>query len=367
MATSCTDDAKAMRDGASADAIGIDRPRRGETVRVAGLDTIRLICALVVVHCHCSKSLQLDADQFTWLPLKIAVALLSNATPASAAVTTFFVISGFCIHYAGAPHAKIPFFRFVARRWTRIWLPLLAALGLARLLDMPFELYAQSVLWSVYAEIIYYTIYPVIHLLARRVGWMTLIVASYVAALGVAATQPGALEYPSFGLAGNWLLGLPCWLLGCLLAEQIRGTTVQSETPAVSSPWLAPELTIWFWRLAVWAAATASSVVRFHLHIGLPWTLNFFALLVFFWLRREILLHNRVRPWRWTESLGAMTYSIYIVHLPIYRALASHNLLRYGPLTNTAITWTLVFVGSVVFYYAVEAPSHRLAQKIRLK
>ena len=63
---------------------------------------------------------------------------------------------------------------------------------------------------------------------------------SFVIALLLAATNPRAKDYPSWGLGLNWVLGLPCWLLGCELAER-------------SAPGLpAGPTSIWRWRIAVW-------------------------------------------------------------------------------------------------------------------
>jgi len=46
---------------------------------------------------------------------------------------------------------------------------------------------------------------------------------------------------------------------------------------------------IWCWRAGVWAASVIASVLTFHTPIGLPWTLNLFAVFAVFWLQRKLL------------------------------------------------------------------------------
>ena len=75
--------------------------------RIAGLDAIRFICALIVVLAHTGRPpLTAWADTSTWFGWFIdgsAGLLFSSA----AAVIVFFVISGFCIHYPAISPAGI--------------------------------------------------------------------------------------------------------------------------------------------------------------------------------------------------------------------------------------------------------------------
>src|SRR5690242_18982998 len=95
-----------------------------------------------------------------------------------AAVIVFFVISGFCIHYPFRGVERLQVSSFLARRYIRIGIPALAAMGLAGwtgvqalLLKSPsfaFTLDAirhvndghTGLIWSLVCELIYYTCYP---------------------------------------------------------------------------------------------------------------------------------------------------------------------------------------------------------------
>lgn len=78
----------------------------------------------------------------------------------------------------------------------------------------------DSILWSLVCEEVYYTLYPLILKTRVRWGWTSLIGATFAGAYAVVLTNPTAGNYPSYGAGLNWILGLPCWLLGCQLAER---------------------------------------------------------------------------------------------------------------------------------------------------
>jgi hypothetical protein len=102
---------------------------------------------------------------------------------------------------------------------------------------------------------------------------------AWILAFLTVLTKPAAGDYSSYGPELNWVLGLPCWLLGCRLAERMESF----ETVAVGSG------QIWIWRASAWALSTAICLLRFHTpHIGYPWTLNLFALFACASLEREI-------------------------------------------------------------------------------
>jgi hypothetical protein len=132
-------------------------------------------------------------------------------------------------------------------------------------------LFHDSILWSLAAELIYYTLYPAFLAMHRSgVSWLRMFAGSFLLALALATTDPSAKSYPSWGEGLNWVLGLPCWLAGCVLAQRVA-----------DGRWAAPA-GIWRWRFAVWAASVLLSALRFHSPLGYPWTLNLFAILVAF-------------------------------------------------------------------------------------
>jgi hypothetical protein len=189
----------------------------------------------------------------------------------------------------------------------------------------------------------------------RGITFQKMITVSFVLALGVAATNPRIGNYPAFGIWGNWLLGLPCWLLGCLLAERAR--------PAAESP-IPSQNAIWAWRLSIWGLSWAASVARYHSPVGFPWTLNFFAIAVFFWLEREIRYFQVNRPGRLLEFGGLWAYSLYLCHTVFPSLLSRFHFPNFGPNLNWMLVTVLNMGLCLLFYYVVEKPSHLVARKI---
>ncbi|MBA3963870.1 MAG: acyltransferase [Chthoniobacterales bacterium] len=325
------------------------------TGRVRGLDSVRFICALWVFFGH-------EAEPKLWDPFapgsvlsRSLHALWGNLWPGPAAVIVFFVISGFCIHFPYAASRRQLYLKeFYARRFLRILGPAAVAILLSAFIGLGLAVFEYSILWSLLAELIYYGCYPALRALQLRFGsWRGILTVSYAIAFAIAATNSSAPYYPSYGPGLNWLLGLPCWLLGCVLAESIRTTP----------PRAVGRVSIWVWRAAVFGAAWTSSFMRFHTPIGDPWTLTFFGVLVALWLRREIDFRRQVAPWRWLEWAGLWSYSLYLVHLPIGALFAE----LFPRMASNNLRWMVmvlfVLVVCYLFYLVVERPSHALAKK----
>ena len=323
--------------------------------RIAGLDAIRFICALIVVLAHTGRPpLTAWADTSTWFGWFIdgsAGLLFSSA----AAVIVFFVISGFCIHYPFARTLKIPSVAgYLPRRYLRIVVPVIIATWLGSYVGIGLRLFNGTILWSLAAELIYYTLYPLLLLLRRRVGsWIPPLIASFAAALLLVALHPDAKEYPSFGLEFNWLLGLPCWLAGCALADRVAAGK------------FAPSLkNIWPLRLAVWAAMTLCMALRFHSPIGYPWSLNFFALFAAVWLAFEISRFFTHKPSRILESLGLWSYSLYLTHKASAALYAKLGIPDFGVYLTWALRLAFILALAYLFYLVVEKPAHWLARTV---
>lgn len=152
---------------------------------------------------------------------------------------------------------------------------------------MPFALFTDSVLWSLLCEEIYYFyfLYPVLLFLRDRIGWRYLMALSWGLSVITLLTDPRAMIYPLYGAGLNWILGLPCWLMGCRLAEHLESF--------YASP--VSVYQIWIWRGATWMLSSLSLIFRFHARIGYPWTLNLFAAFATLWIEREVRFH-KARP-----------------------------------------------------------------------
>ncbi len=319
--------------------------------RINGLDSIRFILACWVAIGHIGLFPLLEgidtASRLGWF-LK---GLYGASVNGPAAVIVFFVISGFCIHfpYRNGDFPRLG--RYYPRRYFRILAPLGAAISFYALLRVDMPLLGQSILWSIVCEEIYYLIYPGLLLVRRTMGWRWLLATAFMLSVLVAWSNPTAGNYPSYGWRFNWLLGLPCWLLGCILAEKSDSL----QTPVSRG-------TIWKWRLGVWMASCVSLGLRFHASVGFPHTLNWFAVLAYFWLEREIAYYRTAQPLPQLQWGGQWSYSLYLMHVcanVIFVRLAFPNL-------GFTVTWLMrfgwVLAVSYIFYLIVERPSHSFAR-----
>ena len=320
--------------------------------RVRGLDAVRAMCTLWVVMGHFGgPPITAGIDKSTRAGWLVAGAY-NNFWNGPAAVIVFFVVSGFCIHYPFSRTLRIPsLVGYATRRYLRIGIPLAVAVAVSPSLGVKLDLFHDSVLWSLAAELVYYTLYPALLALRRHgVTWRWMFASSFAVALLLAATDPIAKNYPSWGLGLNWILGLPCWLAGCELAER----AVHDHQPKPDA--------IWRWRLGVWGMSVALSVLRFHSPLGYPWTLNLFAVLVACWLSREISRYRVEHPPSWLEWAGRWSYSLYLVHVPASAFVSTFALPNLGPALNWLVLMGLILSVSYLFYLAVELPGHVAAR-----
>jgi peptidoglycan/LPS O-acetylase OafA/YrhL len=330
-------------------------PAETGTGRVAGLDTVRFVCAMWVLFGHLGFiPLTGNIDRNSLLGYLIAGAY-GNAVSGPAAVVVFFVISGFCIHYPFRHGAPIPLRSYYARRYARVLLPMAAAILLGLPLGINLTLLTDSILWSLVCEEIYYLIYPGLLRARALVGMRRLVGVSFVlAALMVLAKDPRAGNYPSYGILFNWVLGLPCWLLGCALAEADWG-----KPPSLRE--------LWAWRGGVWLASAVASVLRFHSPLKYPWTLNIFAILAAVWLAKEISRARVFPPSNLFERAGTWSYSIYLVHLHADALYQRFGLPYLGDLLQWLVKTSFALAVCYAFYRIVEKPSHELARHIGRK
>lgn len=324
------------------------------TGRVAGLDSLRSIAAIWVLFNHIGTfpmTNGLDKGH----PVGLMVhAIYGNLFAGPPAVFVFFVISGFCIHYCYWKQQNFQLLPYLTRRYIRIGIPLLVAILLATPLAVNLRLFQNSILWSLVAELIYYALYPVLRKLGEKFGWNRLLVFAFLGAIGAIILHPTAQDYSPYGNGLNWIIGLPCWLLGCKLAE-----VVVTDAPSDVS-----RSRIWSMRLFVWFLSSVSSVLRFHSPIGYPWTLLGFGIPVFIWLRMEIQYFRKTPPLPIFEWVGRWSYSIYLIHLVAAAAYQFLPLPNLGFNLNWSLKFMIIFFLSYIFFLVVEKPSHLLASRL---
>jgi peptidoglycan/LPS O-acetylase OafA/YrhL len=326
------------------------------------LDALRFVLALWVAIGH-FEMIQLWGDPNSgfglWHWFKRGWDTIVFGTPA---VIVFFVISGFCIHLPFRGDGKIDVARYYLRRYTRILIPVAGALIIYRLLGWHLTFWGEhsvlweSPLWSLACEEIYYALYPLLRWTRNGVGWKFLLPSAFVIGVGIAAIHPHAANWHLFGPFGTAMLLLPVWLLGCLLAEQAEGLSVQK-----------PLLSIWFWRFLAWLGCWVSEMMHFKLGISYTQTMVWFGVLAYVWVRQEIAHGKTHPPNRVLVAAGAWSYSLYLMHAPGGGLFLSLKL----PSAGKILDWLLVIASSLLFSYTfyllVEKPSHALARKIKVR
>jgi peptidoglycan/LPS O-acetylase OafA/YrhL len=329
---------------------------------LSGLDTLRFAAAAWVALFHgarppLDKLVDLDSA-----PGKALVALNNGLFNGVAAVMVFFVISGFVIHGANVGRTSLDLRAYYARRLTRIAPPVLIAQALCFALGPSASEHLDAVLWSLYCEIAYYAIYPLLFAAFRR-GWTlaSFVVASAVAFAIVIATWPVSY-YWELPLPVLIVVGLPNWILGCVLAET-RAQRRRLEDPGWS---------IWAWRAGAIVLASGLKALVTHgpLLVGYPASHWLIAVYSFFWISRELDYYAFRRAPRWSEIAGQASFSLYLVHNPVMSRFdlgdATSPLLGAGAFGWT-LSWALqlcaIALVTVAFYIAVEKPFHGLARR----
>jgi peptidoglycan/LPS O-acetylase OafA/YrhL len=342
----------------------IAKTRELRNNRMEGIDSIRAVCAVIVALGHLVIGIFFVAPS-KFIHLISSIYGLSFNGPA--AVIVFFLISGFCIHYPVASGRPMNLLAYYSRRYVRIGIPMIATLILfvksGEIHTLTLDSVSNTVLWSLVAEIIYYTIYPVLLPLKAAWGWNILLITFFCISYGVILSHMNISlhkGYSDFGLLWTWIVGLPCWLAGCRLSESIVDMRRDGNMPIIDTR------KIWAARSGIWLTSVFLIALNFHTPFRYPLTLNIFAIPVYYWLRLEILYYRTSTPWAWLESFGKASYSLYLIHPVVYCLVGRWT----GGQSHGPIVWFLamcgVCVGTSIFYFIVERPSHILAKKIRL-
>lgn len=333
---------------------------KNEYKHFAFLDGVRFLCALWVVFYHLGAppifrlasqfSEGKTAEIFTLLQRGFGVTF--NGT---AAVVAFFLISGFCIHYPYAAGKTLRIPAFYLARASRIGIPILAVSLVAAAL--PGGLHALgSVIWSLYAELIYYALYPLLLNSFKKFGIDKVIATSFIAAILLSMVPENKGGYLwSYGISLTWLLCLPMWLLGCKIAELLS-----SPNPLPIAQGALPLL---FARLGVVAMGAIAGVLAFMHWVTLKHSMLFFSLPCAVWLFMEFRQSETNNAYRFFSKMGSACFSIYLSH-----TLAPIAIGLVLGVNKSQLSWPVVMasvtVGSLACYWLLEEPSHRLSKRL---
>ena len=326
--------------------------------RVGGLDSIRFVCAFIVVLFHFGLVTRATFGTDPRGLAAVSRAVLGCLFDGPAAVIVFFVISGFCIHFPFRQDPAVNISSYYSRRLIRIGVPALVALCLWTWVGVKLEPQDAGIFWSIICEVEYYLLYPVLLRLRLRFGWWSLIVVSQVLAYILALSHIPDIQrvvgsYPAFGWY-NWVIGLPCWLLGCWLAD------VFEHFPRPSAP------LIWLSRIGIFVLSAMLQALRFHggsVYLSNAFTLNLFAVPACFWLGLEIAYRRKSPAPAVLEWAGKWSYSLYLMH-PVVPGLLSMSIWLLPDLSSSAGNLVPIFGSLLIaygFYLVIEAPAHRFA------
>lgn len=326
------------------------------------LDAMRFVLAFWVAVAH-YEMIPLFGDPATgsgiWHLFKHAWKSVVFGTPA---VIVFFVISGFCIHLPFRGTAKIDVLRYYLRRYTRILIPVAAAVVVYHFMGANFtwegkgSILWNSPLWSLACEEIYYAFYPLLRWIRNIFGWRKMLPVSFAGAVAVAATHPFQDGWDVFGPFGTAMILLPVWLLGCFLAEQAESLGEKDR-----------HISIWFWRFLAWLGCWSAEMLHFKLHIHYTQTMVWFGVLAYFWVREEIANGKTHSPSKYLVAAGAWSYSLYLMHWYGKTIVDDLGLNNFGGIIEWFLVMAACLVIAYLFYLAVERPSHKLARKIKVR
>jgi len=279
-------------------------------------------------------------------------------------VIAFFVISGIVIHlpYSDKNNVANPI-NYLIRRYLRIGIPMIAAVLIAFVFNLKTDIFP---LWSLYCELFYYTIFPLLLILIRKIGINKVLVFSFIISYLIIIAVTNSLadfihqnksyngNYWQMGTFITCIIGLPCWLLGVKIAEDMR--TLLSSTITAKR--------IYLMRACVFLAAFFCSVARFHFSLSYLLSLNIFAILAYSWIKLEITFWKDRRALSLLENAGKWSYSLYLCH-----ALGIIWVAHFFPSNSTWHILTLQCFTSLaisyLFYLVIEKTSHHFIRKIK--
>ncbi|MEO6520478.1 MAG: acyltransferase family protein [Mucilaginibacter sp.] len=324
---------------------------------ISGLDSIRFILALIVLLSHYPNPFLSFKDSHS-LFLRIIPSISNVFYNGAAAVITFFIISGFVIHYPNRNKTSLNVVSFLIRRVIRIGIPLI----IVELIGIYYKHQDLIPIWSLYCELIYYICYPLLFMI--KISWTRKFQISFVIGLIIAVAFNyqsilSAFYHRDINYMGDYwylgtlltaVLGLPCWLLGVLLAERIDSLDYEISF-----------ITIMKYRIGVLFISIILLIVMFHFYISYIFTFNIFALLLVKWLEKEIVYYKTHNCSRILEYMGKFSYSLYLTHglLRIFISL----LIPYELATYLVYIVLAIFI-SYIIYLLIEYPSHKIAQSL---
>jgi peptidoglycan/LPS O-acetylase OafA/YrhL len=369
-------------------------------LRLKSLDGARGLAALIVLIHHCALTVPEFADVYLagHIPAQGTLLWWITATPlkiftaGSEAVLLFFVLSGLVVSLPVLRARTFDWAAYFITRTLRLWLPVAASLLLAAvcvalvirdpslpvsrwvkesdvpLLDWPEVVGSldavrgptriNNPLWSLQWEFMFSLLLPLFVGIAVVLRRWTVVTVTTCAALTVVGMMNaiGYLSYLSAFMAGA-ALAFPVIARG--KRYRPRGATILSR-----ALWLTCCVFGILLMCAYWSLLTAGVTDPLALAVGKALALPGAVLIVLAAVYSRTMA--RFLEWRPVQWLGTISFSLYLVHVPIIlmfsRLFGSGHWMRsllFAVPTAFAVAW--------VFSKLVELPSHRLAKRVGRK
>lgn len=351
--------------------------------RVEWLDVLRGLAAFAVVLFHVRVTMWVGLRELASTPTystfdRVSAWLTLPFPLFGTAVMLFFVVSGFAIHYPyGGAQRPMDLRAYGFRRCFRIYPPYAAAVLLtvaaefaaALLVGAPVSSWAKvgaslamtqnymppagqmvgnPSLWSLPVEIELYLAYPLLLWFWRRFGTVRMVAVVTLVSAAAAAPVAAGHAWPMTNFAKYWIL----WVSGAVLAEQVRTHTL-------------PRWRVWWWGIAGTCLALAIAARATGVPFGFEhflWGVIYF--LVLLWGLNRQVPPLRILPDAVTRALlrlGDISYSLYLVHFPVFLALGALWIAVFGskptnvlvPLAASLVTIPVAYV----MWRFVERPS----------
>ena len=210
--------------------------------------------------------------------------------------------------------------------------------------------------WSLGLEMQFYLAFPLLILIAGRIGWMTMALVAALCAIMIAeAAGYVGLDYP---MPSFLPLKMHLFLCGMLIAADTKGSRARLQLHFLTASLLA---------LVPLGGATDF----LHLAVREAIVMAFFALIHMRNFTAVDVAANLLgsRPLHW---MGELSYGAYLIHLLVLQPLAAAAITQFGTDIGAAARFTLVTVILIpvtyglayVTYRLVELPGQRLGKTI---
>jgi peptidoglycan/LPS O-acetylase OafA/YrhL len=361
---------------------------QGSGGRMEWLDCLRGLSAFAIVLFHVRVTLWAGAravvsgPEYWWVDR--AAAWLTLPFPfLGSTVMLFFVVSGFAIHYPNAARdTPLAIGRYALRRCLRIWPAYLVAVvltvvaeqmaaGATGIAPSPLQkaqttaamlqnyvspvgqLAGNPSLWSLPVEVELYAAYPVLLWLWRQFGLKWVLAVVTVTSASAAAALWLGHRWPMHNFAKYWVI----WFAGALLADWVKRRAVP--------PWCR-----WYGFTAIAGGAVAMGCRWAGVHVGFEhfiWGLTYFLLML--WVANHPTAPARVPGWlrRAMGFLGQISYSLYLVHYPIFLVLGAWWVGAFGRKPVSVFVPLIASLSPIAAAYVlwrlVEQPSQSLGRQ----